>query len=191
VKLVVGLGNPGSSYARSRHNAGFWVVERLAERHGLRFSSRAYEAEVARGRIGDASVVLLKPRTYMNLSGRAVGRARRDLGLEPGEILVVYDDADLPLGRIRVRRSGSAGGHHGVESVIEGLGSRDFPRVRVGIGRPGSGRVPAEYLLERLSPEELEAFRDAIERAADAVETCVGEGIEAAMNRFNAEGGPR
>ena len=186
VKLVVGLGNPGSGYARSRHNAGFWVVDCLARRHDLRFSEREYRSETARGMVAGERVVLLKPQTYMNRSGEAVGRARRDLRLEPPDILVVYDDADLPLGRIRVKSRGGAGGHHGVESIIECLGGKDFPRVRLGIGRPGAGHVPVDYLLERLEPEEKASLVEAVERAADATEVWLREGAGAAMNRFNA-----
>ena len=114
MKVIVGLGNPGGSYSRSRHNVGFRVVDELAERHGMRFSRREYKSQVADGRIGDEPVLLMKPQTYMNLSGAAVQRARRDLRLEPNEFLVVYDDLDLAAGRLRVGASGGAGGHHGV-----------------------------------------------------------------------------
>ena len=186
MKLVVGLGNPGSKYARSRHNAGFWVLDRVAARHGLRFSERDYKSQIARGSIDGERVVLLKPQTYMNLSGEAVGRARRDLRLDPAQVLVVYDEADLPLGRIRVREGGGSGGHNGMESVIGALGGKGFPRVRIGIGRPGTGKIPIDYLLEGLHPEERKELDDAIERAADAVETVLTEGVRAAMNRFNS-----
>ena len=184
MKAVVGLGNPGASYARTRHNVGFWVVDELAARHGLRFARRSYKAEVAEGRIADEDVMLLKPQTFMNASGEAVGRARRDLGLEPGEIVVVYDDLDLPVGRIRVRAAAGAGGHHGVESVIEVLGSKEFPRVRIGIGRPGDGDA-VDYVLAPPAPDEREALDASIERAADAVEAVLAEGVARAMSRFN------
>jgi peptidyl-tRNA hydrolase, PTH1 family len=185
MKVIVGLGNPGSSYARSRHNVGFRVVELLAERHGMRFSRREYKSQVADGRIGDQGVLLLKPQTYMNLSGEAVGRVRRDRGLEPRDFLVVYDDLDLEIGRVRVRQSGSAGGHHGVQSIIEALGSKAFPRVRIGIGRPASKAGNVDYLLDSMSREEAETLRDSVERAADAVEVVLGHGVAQAMNRFN------
>lgn len=151
----------------------------------MRFSARRYRSRVATGKIGETEVLLVKPETYMNLSGEAVGRARRDLGLDPPDILVVYDDADLPLGRVRVRASGGAGGHHGVESVIESLGAKHFPRVRVGIGRPGEGKVPVDFLLDAPDEEELAMLRDAVDRAADAAEVWLREGVAAAMNRFN------
>lgn len=184
MKAVVGLGNPGPSYARTRHNAGFWVVDRLAERHGLRFSEKDYRSLVARGRIGGEQVVLLKPQTFMNVSGEAVGRARRDLRLDLADIVVVYDELDLPLGKVRVRGEGGAGGHHGVESIVEAVGGKGFPRVRVGVGRPPGGD-PIDYLLEAPPSEEAAALREAAERAADAVEILLAEGVTAAMNRFN------
>jgi len=185
--VVVGLGNPGSSYARSRHNVGFRVVHALAERHGLRFSRRAYKSLVAEGRVGGAGVLLMKPQTYMNLSGEAVGRVRRALALDPRRFIVVYDDLDLAVGRVRVRDGGSAGGHHGVESIIEALGSKAFPRVRVGIGRPASQSGNVDYLLDAMTTEEAETLAEAVARAADAVETMLAEGVPAAMNRFNGQ----
>jgi PTH1 family peptidyl-tRNA hydrolase len=185
--VVVGLGNPGLSYARSRHNVGFRVVDVLAERHGMRFSGRQYKSQVAEGRIGGADVLLMKPQTYMNLCGEAVGRARRALGLEPQQFIVVYDDLDLPVGRVRVRQDGSAGGHHGVESILEALGSKAFPRVRVGVGRPASKSGNVDYLLDAMTREETETLADAVARSADAVEVVLAEGPLAAMNRFNGQ----
>lgn len=184
MKVIVGLGNPGPSYARTRHNVGFWVIDRVAERHRMRFSGREYKSRAARGRIGEEGVLLLKPETFMNASGEAVGRARRALRLDPQSFVVVYDDLDLALGRVRVRANSGAGGHHGVESVIEALGSKAFPRVRVGVGRPG-GQDPIDYLLEPPAAEESAVLRDSVELAADAVETILREGLVQAMNRFN------
>jgi PTH1 family peptidyl-tRNA hydrolase len=186
MKVIVGLGNPGGSYARSRHNVGFWVVDRLAEHHRLRFSRREYKSQVAEGRVGEERVMLMKPQTYMNLSGEALQRARRALRLEPERFLVVYDDLDLSVGRLRVARSGGAGGHHGVESIIEALGSKEFSRIRVGIGRPGSREANVDYLLDSLTPEEASTLSESVARAADAAEVVVRDGIAAAMNRFNA-----
>lgn len=183
--VVVGLGNPGSSYARSRHNVGFRVVDELSERHHMRFSRREYKSQVAEGRIDDRAVLLMKPQTYMNHSGEAVGRARRDLRLDPEEFIVVYDDLDLPIGRVRVRPEGSAGGHHGVESIIEALGSKAFPRVRIGIGRPGGKSANVDYLLDAMTKEEATSLDDSILRGADAVETLLREGVGRAMSRFN------
>jgi PTH1 family peptidyl-tRNA hydrolase len=186
MKVIVGLGNPGGSYSRSRHNVGFWVVDRLAEHHRLRFSRREYKSQVAEGRVGEERVMLMKPQTYMNLSGDALRRARRTLRLEPEQFLVVYDDLDLSVGRLRVARSGGAGGHHGVESIIEALGSKEFPRIRVGIGRPGSREANVDYLLDSLTPEEASTLSESVARAADAVEVAVCYGIGAAMNRLTA-----
>jgi len=186
MKVIVGLGNPGGSYARSRHNVGFQVVDRLAERRRLRFSRREFKSQVAEGEIGNERVLLMKPQTYMNLSGEAVQRARRELRLEPEEFLVVYDDLDLAVGRLRVAASGGAGGHHGMESIIEALGSKSFPRIRVGIGRPGHRGANVEYLLDSLTTEEASTLSASISRAADAAEVALRDGIGAAMNRFNA-----
>ena len=187
MKVIVGLGNPGGSYSRSRHNVGFRVVDELAERHGMRFSRREYKSQVADGRIGDEPVLLMKPQTYMNLSGDAVQRARRDLRLEPNEFLVVYDDLDLAAGRLRVGASGGAGGHHGVESIIEALGSKGFPRIRIGIGRPGSKDANVDYLLDSMTQEEAEALAGSVARAADAVEVALRDGVASAMSRFNGQ----
>jgi PTH1 family peptidyl-tRNA hydrolase len=184
MRLVVGLGNPGPEYAGTRHNAGFWVVDELAARHGFSFAKRAYKADVAQGRIADEDVLLLKPQTFMNASGESVGRASRDLGVEPADVVVVYDDLDLPVGRIRVRGASGAGGHHGVESLIETLGSRDFPRVRVGIGRPSGGDM-IDYVLATPTREEASLLGESVERAADAIETVLAEGVARAMSRFN------
>jgi PTH1 family peptidyl-tRNA hydrolase len=187
MNVIVGLGNPGGSYSRSRHNVGFRVVDELAERHGMRFSRREYKSQVADGRIGEEPVLLMKPQTYMNLSGDAVQRARRDLRLEPNEFLVVYDDLDLAVGRLRVGASGGAGGHHGVESIIEALGSKGFPRIRIGIGRPGSKDANVDYLLDSMTQEEAEALAGSVARAADAVEVALRDGVASAMSRFNGQ----
>jgi PTH1 family peptidyl-tRNA hydrolase len=186
MKVIVGLGNPGGSYARSRHNVGFRVADQLAERHRLRFSRREFKSQVAEGKIGDERVLLMKPQTYMNLCGEAVQRARRELRVEPEEFLVIYDDLDLVVGRLRVARSGGAGGHHGVESIIEALGSKGFLRIRVGIGRPGDRSANLDYLLDSLTTEEASTLSASIARAADAAEVALCNGISAAMNRFNA-----
>jgi peptidyl-tRNA hydrolase, PTH1 family len=185
MKVIVGLGNPGGSYSRSRHNVGFWVVDELAERHGMRFSRREYKSQVADGRMGDEPVLLMKPQTYMNSSGEAVQRARRGLRLDPHEFLVVYDDLDLAVGRLRVGASGGAGGHHGVESIIEALGSKGFPRIRIGIGRPGSKDANVDYLLDSMTQEEAESLGGSVTRAADAAEIALREGVASAMSRFN------
>lgn len=188
MKLIVGLGNPGRRYRGTRHNAGREVLARLAERAGIRIDEDEGFAEVGRGTIGTTRVLLARPVTYMNVSGEAVRDLRRRHRLRPEDILVIVDDIDLPLGRLRLRPGGSAGGHNGLQSVIEALGTTAFPRLRVGIGRPPAGVDPADFVLTRFTPDEAPAVQASIERAAEAAEMVVTEGLPAAMNRFNAQG---
>lgn len=184
--LVVGLGNPGPRYRRTRHNLGFLVVEELARRWKIGWTSTRHGAESGTGSIAGAPVMLAKPQTFMNLSGEAVGRLRRARRLKPEHIVAVYDDLDLPLGRVRIRTGGGAGGHNGVTSLISVLG-REFPRVRVGIGRPGPGSDPVEYVLGRFEPEDVPVVDRAVEHAADGIEAILREGLEPAMNGFNRQ----
>jgi PTH1 family peptidyl-tRNA hydrolase len=181
--LVVGLGNPGRRYRGTRHNVGWEVVDRLSARWDLPVSREEEEALVGRGEIAGQEVLLAKPLTYMNRSGEAVRGLVRRYGVQPQEVLVIYDDVDLPVGTIRIRPRGSSGGHHGMASVLEALGTSEIPRVRVGIGRPRG--EAAEYVLSRFSSEERPLIEEAMERAADAVEAILREGMEAAMNRYN------
>lgn len=193
--LIVGLGNPGKEYADTRHNVGFMVVDALAERHGLRFSRKHGKAVVAEGAIDDRRVLLAKPQTYVNLSGDAVQVLKRFTGVEPERILVVCDDLDLPLGVIRVREQGGSGGHNGLKSIAQRLGTTRFPRVRVGIGRPpeeerlgrDDERVTA-HVLGNFSSQEHGIIKEVIARAVAAIETAVLEGVQTAMNRFNEPG---
>ena len=187
--LVVGLGNPGDRYARTRHNVGFRVVDLLADRWGLTGAGRVRDG-AARLEVQlsdpDERVLLVKPMKYMNLSGGPVRAALRQTGADPAEdLLVVTDDVDLPLGRLRLRREGSAGGHNGLRDIIASLGSNEFNRLRVGIGRPGSSRVTVNHVLATFKPAERELATEAIAAAADAVELWLRDGIEAAMNEFN------
>jgi len=182
--LVVGLGNPGPRYAHTRHNMGFLVVDELARRWGIGWTSTRHGAESGTGTIAGATVMLAKPQTFMNLSGEAVGRLRRARRLKPEHIVAVYDDLDLPFGRVRIRTGGGAGGHNGVTSLISVLG-REFPRVRVGIGRPGPGSDPVEYVLGRFDAADLRIVDEAVGHAADGVEAILDAGLEAAMNRIN------
>jgi PTH1 family peptidyl-tRNA hydrolase len=185
--MVVGLGNPGTKYADHRHNAGFLVVEALARAHGLLFARRRRtRANVAEGRVGNRQLLLAKPQTFMNLSGRAVGRLSRVHGIPPESILVVYDDLDLPLGRLRMRSEGGAGGHKGMRSIIDTLGTQSFPRLRVGIDRPPGRMDPADYVLQPFSSEEQACFAQVLERSVAAIECWLAEGIVAAMDRFNS-----
>ena len=185
VKLIVGLGNPGPRYANNRHNVGFQCLDRLAQAHGLAFQKRENKALSARGQIAGVEVILAKPQTYVNLSGQAVERLAWSYQVPLEDILVIYDDMDLPLGRIRLRPGGGAGGHKGVRSIIEHLDSRDFPRLRVGIGRPPGRMDPVDYVLGDFTPEERPVIEEAYERAIAAVECWLREGIVAAMNKYN------
>jgi len=184
--LIVGLGNPGEAYAHTRHNAGFRCLEVLAGRHGLAFREKKGYARIARGEVAGRSVVLARPYTWMNRSGRSVAALCRWLRLPPERLLVIYDDLDLPPGTIRLRARGGAAGHKGMLSIIAALGTEDFPRLRLGIGRPADPEVdPVDYVLQPLTPQEEEAWRPVLERAADAVECFLREGLAVAMDRFN------
>lgn len=185
MRLVVGLGNPGARYAESRHNVGFRCVDELARRLGIALSRRSFNAHLGTGLVGAEKVILAKPQTYMNLSGESVAPLLLYYGLAAADLIVVYDDLDLPYGRLRVRERGSSGGHRGMDSIIRALGSDDFPRVRIGIGRP-PGDDAAGYVLGRFGADEAKVLPEVICRAADAVETIIREGPAAAMNRFNA-----
>lgn len=184
--VVLGLGNPGAEYAHTRHNIGFDVVDILASRHRIRLNLHCDQAHYGLGAIAGIPVLLAKPMTYMNRSGEAVRALLQRYPLEPARLLVIVDDVALPTGRIRVRPSGSDGGHNGLASIIQCVGTQAFPRVRVGIGSPPPGQM-VEYVLSRFQPQEQPIIEEALQRAADAVETIIAEGVQAAMNRFNAQ----
>ncbi|HEX5578573.1 MAG TPA: aminoacyl-tRNA hydrolase [Candidatus Limnocylindria bacterium] len=189
MKVVTGLGNPGERYRLTRHNVGFRVVDLLADRWGLTGQGRVRDgAAQLEVRLSDPDerVLLLKPMKYMNLSGGPVRAALRQTEADPAtDLLVVADDVDLPLGRLRLRREGSAGGHNGLRDIIASLGSSEFNRLRVGIGRPGSSRVTVNHVLATFKPGERELAAESIAAAADAVELWLRDGIDAAMNEFN------
>ncbi len=189
--VVVGLGNPGPQYAASRHNAGFWVVDELAERAGVTLGRDRHGACSAVARLAGRAVVLAEPQSYMNRSGGPVQSLLHYYRCEVERLIVVHDDMDLPLGRLRVKRGGGHGGHNGLRSIHQQLASGDYLRVKVGIGRPRDGRDAAAHVLGRISREEGELLGEVVARAADAVEAILTEGVEAAMNRFNGkrEGG--
>jgi PTH1 family peptidyl-tRNA hydrolase len=189
MKLIVGLGNPGRKYRETRHNVGFAVVEELAGRHSATFESAPSEALLARVRtLGDGGTLLVKPLTMMNASGFAVSEIARYFRIAFDDILVVADDVNLPLGRLRARPGGSAGGHNGFRSIIEQLGSPGFARLRIGIGRGDPRRDLADYVLGGFDADERPLVAEVVGRAADASELFVAEGIEPVMNRFNAAG---
>ncbi len=186
MRIIVGLGNPGREYTGTRHNVGFMVVDELARRLAVTGFRRRFRSELGEGKLDGEKVVLVRPQTYMNLSGGAVREVVNWYHSPSDHILVVLDDLDLPFGSLRLRATGSAGGHNGLSSVIEQLGSNQIPRLKIGIGR---GRLPATaHVLARFTPEEQRELPDLVGRAADAVELWVQEGIVAAMNRFNGAG---
>lgn len=184
--LIFGLGNPGSEYADHRHNVGVQVVDALARVHDVVFSrEKGAKAHVAKASIRGRSVLLAKPKTFMNQNGRAASRLCRHHQIPPERMLVVYDDLDLPLGRLRLRPEGGSGGHRGMRSIIDSLGTHAFPRLRVGIDRPPGRMDPAEYVLQPFAEDELTCLKAVLERAVAAVECWLAEGIVAAMDEFN------
>ena len=185
MKVVAGLGNPGETYRGTRHNVGFEVVDRLAERAGARFETAPVEALQAKWRHPDGLVILAKPLTFMNLSGGAIRALCHFYKVETPDLLVVCDDVNLPLGRLRARVSGSEGGHNGLRSIAETFGTIEYPRLRVGVGRGDERRDLADHVLARFEKDELSGIDAAIARAADAVETWISRGMPAMMNLFN------
>jgi PTH1 family peptidyl-tRNA hydrolase len=182
--LIVGLGNPGRKYARNRHNAGFMTADRLARRRELAFARQKGKAKVAEGVLAGRRAILAKPQTYMNLCGDSVAALARFFQIPAERVLVVCDDLDLPLAQLRLRPNGGSGGHKGLKSIIERLGSQAFPRLRIGIGRPVHGD-PVDYVLQDFTADEWSDVDAALDRAADAVEYWLAYGIDAAMNVFN------
>lgn len=186
--LIIGLGNPGREYARNRHNAGFMFIDRLSvrlEARGMRLQSKAI---VSSARYQDHKVILAKPQTYMNLSGQAAQGLAHFYKVGLDRMLVAHDDLDLPFGTIRLRPGGGPGGQKGVASAIERLGTRDFARLRLGIGRPPGRMDPADYVLQDFSAVQLEDLGEILERGVDAALTYMSDGLDKAMNKYNGEG---
>ena len=185
--LVVGLGNPGPGYAATRHNAGFMVVDLLAERMGARFKAHRGAVDVVEGRIGGTRVVLGKPKSFMNLSGGPTASLRDFFKVPVERIVVVHDELDLPFGTLRLKRGGGDNGHNGLKSITKSIGTREYLRVRFGIGRPPGRQDPADFVLKPFSSVENKELPFHVDRAADAVEALVTESLEAAQNRYHAE----
>lgn len=183
MKLIVGLGNPGKAYANNRHNVGYRCIDYFARKHRIPIRERKARAKVGMGEVVEKRVVLAKPRTFVNLSGQSVSRLVRQFSVALEDLVVVCDDLDLPLGKVRIRQGGGSAGHKGMESVIESLGSQDFPRIRVGIGRPDGDEIA--YVLSDFTAEEREVIKEAVAKVADALHCILTEGIEMAMNRYN------
>ena len=186
--LIIGLGNPGRRYERTRHNVGWFVLDELARRHDLQFSGSAHGARLAEGRIRGHAVILAKPQGYMNRSGQPTGSLLRYWRIERERLLVVLDDLDQPAGTLRIRPTGGAGGQRGLQDIIDQLGTRDFSRLRLGIGRPPGRMEPRAWVLKPLRGDDLIRAQEMVGRAADAVETWLQSGTEAAMTRHNGDG---
>ena len=198
--LIVGLGNLGTKYSKTRHNIGFMAVDYLSDANEIRLNRKDFKAIWGKGIIQDREVILAKPQTFMNLSGEAVSSLANYFHIEPAHIITIYDDVDLELGCIRVRPKGSSGGHRGMESIIEKLGTGNFPRIRLGIGRPMEradrvgvktatrlpiSKIVADYVLSPFDSEEKDLLKQILDRVKDAVDVILKDGIERAMNRFN------
>ena len=186
VRVIIGLGNPGPEHRKTRHNVGFWVVDVLAQRWGIRLSRRAFLSLTGDGQLKGEKVLLVQPETYMNRSGETAIRIRDFYRLELSDFVVVHDDLDLPLGRVRVKRGGGgAGGNRGVASLIAAFGSKEFVRIKVGIGRPPGRQDPADFVLQPFTPQEEASILPAVDNAADAVEMWISDGIEKTMAAVN------
>lgn len=187
IRLIVGLGNPGEEYDRTRHNMGFMLIDRLLEKmpkDSFR-ENHQYESRFWKGVYAGRSLILQKPLTYMNLSGNAAVPLARSEKIAPEEILVVHDDMDIPLGRIRIRKNGSSGGHNGIKSLIQGLGVESFPRMRIGIGKMSNGRGSADFVLSKFEGPDWELCSKVLDAATDAVILMLRRGIQCAMNQYN------
>ncbi len=193
MKLIVGLGNPGKAYAHNRHNIGFRCINYLAKLHSIPVKQHQCQSQIGTGEIVGVEVLLAKPKTFVNQSGEAIGRLMRKYSIMIDDLLVIYDDLDLPLGKLRLRSGGSSGGHKGINSIISALGSEDFCRIKAGIGRPckedGTPITDEDtivsYVLSDFTPQEVEMIKPAIARVAKAIECIITEGITSAMNKFN------
>jgi len=187
VRLIVGLGNPGASYAQTRHNAGMWVVERAAARWSIHLFKRGL-ASRGSGRLGSEWIELAGTLDFMNITGPPLKGLLRELKLTADDLIIVHDDLDLEPGRLRIKLAGGHGGHNGIRSVVESLGTSQFVRLKIGIGRPAPRQDSADYVLDTVGKEEFEVFGPCLERAVDALECMIHRGVETAMNQFNVRG---
>ncbi|MGL4799454.1 MAG: aminoacyl-tRNA hydrolase [Cellulosilyticaceae bacterium] len=187
MKLVVGLGNPGMKYAATRHNIGFEVIDSIAEYNNISINKNKFKAEIGEGTIAGEKVVLMKPQTYMNLSGESISAARAWYKIEPKDIIIIYDDVTLEVGQLRIRKTGSAGGHNGIKSIIQHLGGDAFPRVKVGVGEKPPGWDLADHVLGRFSDEEMKVLGPRLKDVSDAVEMIIKKDVDTAMNNYNGK----
>lgn len=181
--LFVGLGNPGGEYAATRHNVGYEVIRLLSERHGVKLTTRKFQSHYGVGHIEGRAAALAKPMTFMNRSGIAVAALARHFGVESQNVVIIYDDMDLDVGRVQIRPKGGSGSHNGMRNVIDVLDTQDFPRVRIGIGSPAIAGI--EHVLSAFEPDEIETIQDSLKRAAQGCELMCAQGIDIAMNRIN------
>lgn len=182
--IIAGLGNPGKKYENTRHNMGFLTIDRLAEKYNIRTDKIKFKSLVGEGRIAGQKVVLIKPQTYMNLSGEAIREVMAFYKLEPENLIVIYDDLDIPTGSLRIRKSGSAGTHNGMKSVVYQLQSDQFPRIRIGIGSDRRGDI-IDFVVGNVSSEEKAVLEETIDQSVKAIECIIAEDIDMAMNRYN------
>ena len=185
MKAIIGLGNPGMKYAGTRHNIGFDAVTAIADKYNLSINNKKFKGVYADGHIAGEKVLLVQPQTFMNLSGECVREVADFYKLNPDEIIIICDDINLDVGRLRIRKKGSAGGHNGLKNIIAHLGTEEFPRIRVGVGEKTEGWDLADYVLARFDKDSEPVIREALANVVGAVETWISEGIDAAMNRFN------
>ena len=183
--VIVGLGNPGPKYAETRHNVGFWCIDLLAKRRDIKLERKHKTSVLGEGEIEGQRVILVKPRTFVNRSGQAVEYLMTRYAIPVEKVLIIHDDINLPVGRLRLRPNGSAGGHNGIRSVIDATGSQDFPRLRIGVGKPPDGADQIGHVIGEMSPQERKATDEALERVVQAVSSLLTENIDVAMNRFN------
>jgi peptidyl-tRNA hydrolase, PTH1 family len=189
VHLLVGLGNPGRAYAQTRHNVGMWTIERAAARWSIRLTPRG-TAQRGSGRLGSEFLELAGLLDWMNLTGPPLKGLLREFKIKPDNLILIHDDLDLEPGRLRIKQGGGAGGHNGIKSVIEALGTSQFTRVKIGIGRPALGQDAADYVLQPVTQDELAVFTPCLERAVDALECLIHRGLSTAMNQFNIRENP-
>lgn len=187
--VIVGLGNPGKKYEKTRHNMGFLAIDKLAKQHDIKINKLKHKALVGDGFISGRKALLVKPQTYMNLSGESVREIVDYYDVDPEELIIIYDDFDLETGAIRIRKKGSAGSHNGMKSIIGQLQSKDFPRIRIGIGKSGGGAEWKNFVLGKTSKQDEKLIEDAVERTADAVACILEKGIDKAMNEYNVKPG--
>jgi len=191
MKIIIGLGNPGRGYEHNRHNVGFHCINHLGRKHSIQVKKNRCQSQVGSGIIGEEDVLLVKPKTYVNRSGDAVSKLLKEYKAKPQDIIVICDDLNLPVGKLRIRPSGSAGGHNGLKSIITSIASEEFPRIRIGIGRPlsegelRSDDAVIDHVLGDFPPDERDAVKQAIDRIAEVVECLITEGITSAMNEYN------